>query len=228
VSFDYKAKRFMRGAHLPPVERHHAWKEIFSPEAQDELLSADRVSDPVDAYRARYAETEGAPELARLQDLDLGIYLVDDLLVKTDRASMAHSLEARVPFLDTEVTDLALSLETRQKVRGFSKKRLLRRAVEPLLPREILRGRKQGFSIPVAAWLRGDLEPFARDVLSAETIERQGCLRPEAVTRILDEHVSGKEDLSRQIWGLLSFTLWFERYAREPAAATAAATEGAK
>ena len=228
ASFDYKAKRFMRGAHLPPVERHHAWKEIFSPEAQDDLLAGDRISDPVDAYRARYAETEGAPELARLQDLDLGIYLVDDLLVKTDRSSMAHSLEARVPFLDTEVADLALALETRQKVRGLSTKRLLRRAVEPLVPKEIVRGRKQGFSIPVAAWLRGDLEPFARDVLSPETIERQGCLRPEAVTRVLDEHVSGREDLSRQIWGLLSFTLWFDRYAREPATAVAGSTGGAE
>jgi asparagine synthase (glutamine-hydrolysing) len=221
VSFDYKAKRFVRGAHLPPVERHHAWKEIFSPEAQEELLNEPRVSDPLDVYRARYAETEGAPALARLQDLDLGIYLVDDLLVKTDRASMAHSLEARVPFLDTQVAELALALDTRQKVRGFSKKRLLRRAVEPLLPKEVVRGRKQGFSIPVAAWLRGDLEPFARDVLSKETVERQGCLSPEAVTQVLDEHVSGREDLSRQIWGLLSFTLWFDRYAREPAAAAA-------
>src|SRR5436190_3104025 len=221
VSFDYKAKRFVRGAHLPPVERHHAWKEIFSADAQDELLSSPRATDPLDVYRARYAETEGAEELARLQDLDLGIYLVDDLLVKTDRASMAHSLEARVPFLDPVVAELALALRTRQKVRGFSKKRLLRRAVEPLVPREILRGRKQGFSIPVAAWLRGDLASFARDVLSAETIERQGYLDPGAVTRVLDEHLSGKEDLSRQIWGLLNFTLWFDRYAREPATAEA-------
>ena len=221
VSFDYKAKRFVRGAHLPPVERHHAWKEIFSPDAQDELLSAPRTSDPVDVYRARYAETEGAQELARLQDLDLGIYLVDDLLVKTDRASMAHSLEARVPFLDPVVAELALALETKQKVRGFSKKRLLRRAAAPLIPTEIIRGRKQGFSIPVAAWLRGDLAPFARDVLSPETIERQGYLDPTAVTRVLDDHTSGREDLSRQIWGLLNFTLWFDRYAREPASAVA-------
>ena len=221
VSFDYKAKRFMRGAHLPPVERHHAWKEIFSPEAQDELLSEERISDPLDVYRARFAETEGAPELARLQDLDLGIYLVDDLLVKTDRASMAHSLEARVPFLDPVVAELALALNTRQKVRGFSKKRLLRKAVEPLLPKEIIRGRKQGFSIPVAAWLRGDLGPYARDVLSPETIERQGYLNPAAVTRVLDDHISGKEDLSRQLWGLLNFTLWFDRYARVPEAAGA-------
>ena len=221
VSFDYKAKRFMRGAHLPPVERHHAWKEIFSPESQEELLSEPRISDPLDVYRARYAETEGSQELARFQDLDLGIYLVDDLLVKTDRASMAHSLEARVPFLDPVVAELALALETKQKVRGFSKKRLLRRAVEPLLPREIIRGRKQGFSIPVAAWLRGDLEPFARDVLSPETIERQGYLNPDTVTSVLDEHTSGREDLSRQIWGLLNFTLWYDRYAREPAGAGA-------
>ena len=223
VSFDYKAKRFVRGANLPPVERHHAWKEIFSTDAQDQLLSSSRTSDPLDVYRARYAETEGAEELARLQDLDLGIYLVDDLLVKTDRASMAHSLEARVPFLDPVVAELALALETKKKVRGFSKKRLLRRAAAPLLPREIVRGRKQGFSIPVAAWLRGDLAPFARDVLSAETIERQGYLDPGAVARVLEEHTSGKEDLSRQIWGLLSFTLWFDRYGREPVSAGAAA-----
>jgi asparagine synthase (glutamine-hydrolysing) len=220
VSFDYKAKRFVRGAHLPPVERHHAWKEIFSLDAQDELLSSPRTTDPLDVYRARYVETEGSQGLARLQDLDLGIYLVDDLLVKTDRASMAHSLEARVPFLDSVVAELALALETKQKVRGFSKKRLLRRAAAPLLPKEIIRGRKRGFSIPVAAWLRGDLAPFARDVLSPETVERQGYLDPAAVTRVLDDHISGKEDLSRQIWGLLNFTLWFDRYAREPAAAS--------
>jgi hypothetical protein len=75
----------------------------------------------------------------------------------------------------------------------------------------------------VAAWLRGDLAPFARDVLSAETIERQGYLDPGAVARVLEEHTSGKEDLSRQIWGLLSFTLWFDRYGREPVSAGAAA-----
>src|SRR4029077_5474501 len=108
---------------------------------------------------------------------------------------------------------------TRQKVRGFSKKRLLRQAVEPLLPREIIRGRKQGFSIPVAAWLRGDLEPFARDVLSAETIERQGYLNPDAVTQVLDEHTSGKEDLHPQIGGLPNFPPWYARSAREPASA---------
>jgi asparagine synthase (glutamine-hydrolysing) len=212
ASVEYRLKRFVRAAHLPPLERHHGWKEIFAPDARAELTGRRSAFDPVDLLRARFAETEGAELLARLQDVDLGTYLVDDLLVKTDRASMAHSLEARVPFLDTAVTDLALALPTGAKVRGFRKKRLLRRAAEPLLPREIVHGRKRGFSIPAAAWLRGELEPFARDVLAADTLRRQGYFQPEAVTKVLDDHVAGREDLSRQLWGLLAFTLWHERH----------------
>jgi asparagine synthase (glutamine-hydrolysing) len=214
VGFDYKAKRFARGAGLPPLERHHAWKEIFDPAARRALLgAADPGWDPVDLYRERYAETAGAEPLARFQDVDLGIYLVDDLLVKTDRLSMAHSLELRVPFLDPEVAAFALALPTAHKVRGLAKKRLLREALAPLLPAEVVGGRKQGFSIPIAAWLRGPLEPFAREVLSAATLARQGCLDPATVAAVLDRHCSGREDLSRQIWGLMSFTLWFDRYA---------------
>ena len=211
ASLDYRAKRFVGAAHLPPLERHHGWKEIFSPEARRELRGGANGFDPVDVYRARYAETAGAPELARLQDVDFGVYLVDDLLVKTDRASMAHSLEVRVPFLDPMVTNLAMSLPTKLKVRGLQKKVLLRRAVEPLVPREIVHGKKRGFSIPAAAWLRGELEPFARATLSADTLRRQGFFQPEPVTRLLDEHVAGREDWSRQLWGLLAFTLWYER-----------------
>jgi asparagine synthase (glutamine-hydrolysing) len=221
ASFDYKAKRFVRAAHLPPLERHHGWKEIFSPDMRAELTGRDSTFDPVDLLHARYAETEGADELARLQDVDLGIYLVDDLLVKTDRASMARSLEARVPYLDTVVTNLALALPTRHKVRGLSKKVLLRKAAAPLLPREIVKGRKRGFSIPAAAWLRGELEPFARETLSPQTVRRQGYFRPDVVERLLDEHVAGREDRSRQLWGLLAFTLWHQQHverAAQPAA----------
>jgi asparagine synthase (glutamine-hydrolysing) len=217
ASFDYRAKRFVRAAHLAPHERHHGWKEIFSPDLRAELTGRQSSFDPVDLLRARYDETRGADELARLQDVDLGVYLVDDLLVKTDRASMAHSLEARVPYLDTVVTNLALALPTRHKVRGLAKKVLLRKAAAPLLPREIVQGKKRGFSIPAAAWLRGELEPFARDTLSDETLRRQGFFEPRVVGRLLDDHVAGREDLSRQLWGLLAFTLWHERHVeREP------------
>jgi asparagine synthase (glutamine-hydrolysing) len=223
VSLDYRLKRFVRAAALPPLERHHGWKEIFSADARAELAGAawSPAGDPLRPLRARYEETAGAEPLARLQDVDLGIYLVDDLLTKTDRASMAHSLEARVPFLDAAVADLALALPRHLRVRGLAKKRLLRRAVSPLVPREIVHGRKQGFSAPVAAWLRGEIRPFARDTLSAETLGRQAVFDPAAVNGLLDRHERGEEDLSRQIWGLLCFTLWFDRYMRDPEPAPA-------
>jgi len=218
ASFDYKAKRFVRAAHLPPLERHHGWKEIFSPKMRARLTGRRSEFDPVDLMRARFAETEGAELLGRLQDVDFGVYLVDDLLVKTDRASMAHSLEARVPFLDPVVTNFAFTLPTAQRVRGLRKKVLLRKAVAPVVPDRIIRGKKRGFSIPAAAWLRGELEPFARDTLCAETLHRQGFFRPEVVRSLIDRHVAGEEDLSRQLWGLLAFTLWHERHVeREPA-----------
>src|SRR5262245_14804190 len=212
VSFDYKAKRFARAAHLPPLERHHGWKEIFSHDARAERTGRESTFDPLGTQRRRFAETEGHELVTRLQDVDLGFYLVDDLLTKTDRASMAWSLEARVPFLDTVVSNFAFSLPSSQRVRRLEKKRLLRRALEPLLPREVVHGRKRGFSIPAAAWLQGELEPFARETLSPETLNRQGLLEPLPVRRVLDDHVGGRADRSRQLWGLLSLTLWYERH----------------
>src|SRR5207245_4570555 len=116
-------------------------QEIFSPAQRARLLSGawqDASADPLRPWRERFAETADAPLLARLQDVDLGIYLADDLLVKTDRMSMAHSLEARVPYLDPVVSDLALALPTSLKVRGVSQKRLLRRAAADLIPSSIL------------------------------------------------------------------------------------------
>ena len=212
VSLDYRAKRFARAADLPPFERHQGWKEIFSADARAELTGRRSSFDPLELEREQFAESAGHDMLARLQTVDLRGYLVDDLLVKTDRASMAWSLEARVPFLDTAVSNFALSLPARLKVRGFDKKRLLRRAVEPLLPRSVVHGSKRGFSIPAAAWLRGELAPFTRETLAAATLRRQGFLQPEAVGRVIDEHVARRADNSRQLFGLLMFTLWYERH----------------
>jgi asparagine synthase (glutamine-hydrolysing) len=210
---DDRLKRFARGAHLPQPDRHVSWSQAFSPEARQELLLRRREGfDPLQAHRERYELSVGAEPLSRAADVDLGVYMVDDILVKIDRASMAHSLESRVPFLDPVVTDFALALPDRHKVRLLSKKWLFRRAVAPLLPREIVRGRKRGFNLPVASWLRGELLPFAREVLSPQRVREQGYLDPAVVTAVIDAHVSGREDLSRNIWGLICFSLWHDRY----------------
>ncbi|MDQ3739745.1 MAG: asparagine synthase (glutamine-hydrolyzing) [Actinomycetota bacterium] len=209
---DDKAKRFAAAGALPPLERHCGWTQVLSPEVRRELLDGRGGSlDPIDLYRARFAETAGAELLTRLQDVDLGINLADDQLVKTDRASMAHSLEARVPFLDPAVSDFAFSTPAVHKVRGLQKKRLLRAAVAPVIPAEILTAPKQGFSIPAAAWLRGELSGMVREQLSPARLREQGWFQPEPVARLIDEHLSARADRSRQLWSLLVFTLWNEQ-----------------
>jgi asparagine synthase (glutamine-hydrolysing) len=216
-TFDWRAKRFVRSASMPTLDRHYAWKTVVPPEERERLLVPERngTSGPLELLSARYAESDGLEDLARVMDLDIGVFLVDDMLVKTDRASMAHSLEVRVPILDPVVVDFALALPGGMKIRTLSrtKKYLLRKAAEPLLPREILEGEKRGLSIPLAAWLRGELQPLVRDVLSPDSLRRHGYFDPAVAGRIVDDHIAGRSDESRKLWALLTFSLWLDRYA---------------
>ncbi len=218
-TFDHRAKRFARSARLPTLERHLQWKTITPAEEREELILPERrgPNDLIDLLSTRFSQSVGADDLARVMDVDIGIFLVDDMLVRTDRASMAHSLEVRVPLLDSVVGELALALPSRLKVRGFSKKRLLKRAVAPLVPASILSAEKRGFSMPLAAWLRGELRPLMQEILSPSNLRRQGFFQPEVVGRLIDEHLAGRADHHRKIWALLIFSLWFDRYGAAPA-----------
>jgi asparagine synthase (glutamine-hydrolysing) len=210
-----RLRRFLEGVSLSPLERHCTWLEVLSADVRAELMG-DRwpAADPFAVHRRRYAETAGSLPIARYQDVDVGTYLVDDLLFKTDRASMAHSLEVRVPFLDAAVAEHALSVPDSYRVRGLTKKRLLRAAARPLVPVEILEAPKQGFSIPAASWLRNELRDFAGDTLSPASLARHGYLSAPAVQRLLAEHWSGARDRSRQLWGLLMLSLWLDAQAQ--------------
>ena len=175
ASFDYKAKRFVRAAHLPPLERHHGWKEIFSPELRAELTGRAHAFDPLDAYRARFAETEGARAADRLQDVDFGIYLVDDLLVKTDRASMAWSLEARVPFMDTVVAELRLlAAGAAQGPRPVEEAPAAARRSSRCCRARSCTGASAASRSPPRPGCAASSQPFARETLAAETLGRQG------------------------------------------------------
>jgi asparagine synthase (glutamine-hydrolysing) len=211
---DDRLKRFAAAGALPPLERHVAWSQVLAPDVRAELLGGRQDGfDPVSLYRARFAESAGAETIARLQDVDLGINLVDDQLVKTDRASMAQSLEVRVPFLDEAVASFAFSTPVKHKIRGTQKKALLRAAAAPLLPAEVISGPKRGFSIPAAAWLRGELSGYVQDLLSPARLREQGYFQPEPVGRLLEDHLARRADRSRQLWCLLVFALWLEQAA---------------
>ena len=215
-AFPTRAKRFARGASLAPLERHCSWLEVWSQESIERVLADSWAqapgADPLDVFRERYAGSTRWNWLTRMQDIDVGTYLVGDLLMKTDLASMSHSLEIRVPFLDPRVADFAYGLGRRQKLRGSQKKWLLKRAAERLVPDEVLHAPKRGFSIPAASWLRKELREFATDTLSEDSLRRQGFFEPAAIQRLLREHVEEREDHSRRIWGILTFTLWADRY----------------
>jgi asparagine synthase (glutamine-hydrolysing) len=155
--------------------------------------------------------------LAHQQYLDLGTFLADDILVKTDRASMATSLEARVPYLDHELVEFAFRIPEHMKIRRLTGKWILRRAFRGRVPAGILRRRKSGFSVPISAWLRNELQPAARDLLESGRLRRQGLFRPERVERLLGEHAAATADHGRTLWALLMFQMWHDRFATAPA-----------
>jgi asparagine synthase (glutamine-hydrolysing) len=169
---------------------------------------------PPPAYSAfrEIANRRHSSELDRLLYLDLKGYLGEGVLSKVDRASMACSLEVRVPLLDRRLVDLAASFPTDLKLRRFTTKYVLKRAARDLLPREILNRRKKGFGLPLGRWFRGELEAILRDACSPEALRRFGLFRPEAVERLLDEHREGRRDHRKKLYTLLAFQVWALRY----------------
>lgn len=220
LSLDYKALRFVTGAKYDLVTRHHVWFGSFTPEQQEQLLTADALATSEgDIYRdARrmVSECDAETLLERMQNLDTQLYLAEDILTKVDRASMAVSLEVRAPFLDPNVAEFAASLPASYKLRGGKSKYILKRAVADLLPPFVTRRSKKGFGVPVAEWLKGKLKPLARDLLSPERVRRAGVFNPEYVTRLQDEHERGVANHRKLLWTLLMFELWHESFVETP------------
>lgn len=218
VSFDYKAKRFIEGALLPPAQGHYSWKVIFTEEAKAALYASNRekFEDPLRLYHSVYDDCATADVLTRLQHIDLKVYLPDDILVKADRMSMANSLEARVPFLDHRVVEFAAALPARLKLRGLTKKYILKRTMSRDLPAKVLNGKKRGFNVPMPSWLRHELRDVVHEVLGPQRLKEAGFFRPEAVAAMIRDHEGMRIDYSRNIWCLLVFMLWHDEYVRHP------------
>jgi len=216
VSFDYKAKRFVTGAYLPPATGHLWWKTILDEDTKASLYGNGTAGAEHTArlFEELFAESDG-DELDRLQYVDTKLYLPADILVKVDRMSMQHSLEARVPFLDRSMLELSRRMPSRLRLRGLTTKYVLRRSMAKRLPPAVLDGKKRGFNVPMPAWLAGGLRDFTRDVLSPDRVRRQGLFRPAAVERLVNDHLSRRIDQSRAIWTLLVLSVWQDEILRD-------------
>ena len=206
-------RRMLAGLALPERERYFHWMAIFSDAARHSLYTPEfreRVNpEHPFGFLDRYYEEAGSRDfVSAAAYADLHTYLPGDLLTKVDVSSMAHSLEARAPFLDHPLVELAASLPSRMKLRGRQGKYILKRAFADLLPPDILRRRKMGFGVPIARWFRGELKEFVSDALLNGSGIRDGYFAEGAVRGLLEEHVQEKQDHCHRLWALLMFELW--------------------
>ena len=213
--------RALDAAGQPKSRRYAEFMSYFTPEQKARLYTDEWREQlaGIDSYllvRNAFAASSAPSDLGRIMDVDINTYLPGDLLVKVDIATMACSLEARCPFLDHHLMEWAAGLPARLKVRRGTTKFLLKKAVAPWLPPELISRRKQGFGVPMATWLRTEFQGLARDVLTDATARSRGLFRPEAVERMLAEHDQG-QDHSRCLWALIQFELWHRAFVDAPA-----------
>ena len=204
LALDQAGLHFAYMTALQGLRRERLYTPEFVAELGPSMVEAD--------FRALWERTTATGSLDRMLEVDTLTYLPDDLLAKVDIATMAHSLEGRSPLLDHELMQFAASLPERLKVNGRQKKVALRRAMDGIVPDEILGAPKRGFQPPLAEWLRGDLREYARQVLLDPSSRARGYFRTDAVSKLLDEHGTGSADNSQGIWTLLVLELWHREF----------------
>ncbi len=218
LSFDYKAKRFVKSANYETVMRHHSWFGSFSLDEQLPLLTENVLANGSgDIYvgpKDLLGICDATDEIERMQYLDMNFYMAEDILTKVDRASMAVSLETRAPFLDPRVGQFAASLPLHYKLRRNKGKYILKRAVKDMIPKTILTRPKKGFGIPIAEWLKGRLNPLMHDLLDPPRLRKQGLFEPAYVQTLITEHEKGIASHHKQLWTLLVFQLWYDNFLR--------------
>lgn len=218
VSLEAKLKRFAAGSEIGDEAAHGAWRMIFDEGGRRSLLAPlldhpEAHSDYLELYRRSFDRTNARNPLNRMLYVDTRLYLPNDMLIKADRMCMAHSLEAREPYLDYRLVEFAAALPPNLKLRNLrQKKYILKKSMVGRLPRRIIQRKKTGFNVPNARWIRGELKPFVLDHLSPGAIKKMEILAPAAVEKVLDDHFSRKAENSHQIWCLLTLALWWQQF----------------
>ena len=200
-----RGRRFSRAASLPRQDRLTAWTGIFFDDL-GELIPG--VSVDAGRHLRGLRGIDGASPLNQLLAANFHSYLHDDLLVKADRMSMANSLEARAPFLDTALMDYVAALPDDYKLQGTTTKAILRDAFADVLPDDVKRAPKRGFGVPLDTWFRGELRDYMRDVLLSPSARLAAFVNTAHVTRLVDEHLSQRANHGSRLWTLLTFERW--------------------
>ena len=210
--------RFVRYADLSEEDAHASWRSVFDPALRNELLAPlgcelSSIGEATAVYRRAFERAADLHPLNRMLCVDLSVYLPNDMLVKVDRMTMAHGLEARVPFLDHRLVEFLGATPTAKKMALLMRrKHILKRALRHQLPNSVLSRKKEGFNVPNALWLRNDLRSFAYDTLAAPAIRSMGVLDTRVVERILEEHMTAVRDRSHELWCLLVLATWWRLF----------------
>ena len=208
-----RLKRFLLGVKNDSLTTYCNWTSfirddmqlsLFSPAVREELAQLPKHTKMSELL----AEAPGSELLNQIFYADIKTYLQDNILTYSDRMASAHSLEMRVPLCDHRLVEFAATIPPVMKLKGFSMKYILKKAMGDILPRKVLYRRKQGFSVPMGYWLRDELLPLAKALLSAKKIEQRGYFYAPSVQNMLNQHLSGKADYSAQLWALMIFEVW--------------------
>lgn len=217
ASAGFLLDQFVRGSGVSPEIRFFLWMGPSGNEERNRVLApalrdAFPERDPFDDVRRHVRASGLNRRFERLLYLCMKLYLPDDILAKVDRASMAHALEVRPPFLDHRVVEYMAGVQSMFKLKGLTTKYLLKRAARGLLPPEIIHRRKAGFMMPIASWLARDLRPLVEEHCSAAALARDGWFDPVAVRQLMDEHFARRRDHRKLLWALLCFQIWRRQF----------------
>jgi asparagine synthase (glutamine-hydrolysing) len=206
----FRAKSTLQSLSRSALEGYFNTMSCCPPDMKGKLLGGDVLRtlngyDSMDVLRYHYERADTTDPLSRLLYTDIKTYLVDDILVKVDRASMANSLEVRCPLLDHQLMELIAQIPSNLKLHRGIGKYIFKKALEPKLPREILDRRKLGFGVPLAAWFRNDLKAFAQETVFGT---RDEYLNYKFLDRCWKQHQSGQRDWSSVLWTVLMFKTW--------------------
>ena len=207
LNFSRLAKGFLETASLPFEERYRSYVEVFPQHEAARLLRADGLARP-DRIAEAFLNAGGEDGLNRMLAVDAQTQLPDDLLLLTDKMSMATSLECRVPLLDHELVELAARMPQEVKVRGGRLKHAMKQAMSDLLPPDILERKKRGFGTPMGAWLKGELAPLMHGLLSEESVAARGLFQPAAVRELIAQHQANRIDGTDRLLALMNLEIW--------------------